>query len=88
MAAMTVTLTPEQAAQVEQLLAEGWFTSIEEAVAHSIDLLSRETHLGTEMTGAAQARIQHGIEAAARGELVPQAQVETFFSDWERSLRG
>ena len=85
---MTVTLTPEQAAQMEQILADGWFASVEEAVAHSIDLLSHEAHLSSSLTEAGRERIQQGIEAAQKGELVSQEDVEAFFRNWEHDLQG
>jgi Arc/MetJ-type ribon-helix-helix transcriptional regulator len=84
----TVTLTPEQASQLQEILDQGRFTSAEEAIAHSIELLAHEIGGQANYTASAQARIQAGIDASLRGELVSQEEVEAFFQDWERELHA
>jgi predicted transcriptional regulator len=41
-----------------------------------------------EYTVSARDRIREGVEASLRGELVPQEEIEAFFEDWKRELRG
>jgi predicted transcriptional regulator len=83
----TITLTPEQSAHLKELVAVGGYSSPEDAVADSIEIL-REAHIASKYTPSARARIYEGIDASLRGELVSQEEIEADLDDWERELRA
>jgi predicted transcriptional regulator len=85
-AANTITLTPEQSVQLQELVAKGRFVSAEDALAHSFALLLKETASLPQYTPEAIAHVRSGIQQALRGEFVPEQEVEDFFADWEKEL--
>lgn len=78
----TVTLATEQAHLVEQLIANGLFTSADEAVN---SLLAEALGGPPEYSAAELAKLQLSVDEADRGELVSQAEVDAFFADWRRN---
>jgi len=88
MATTTITLTPEVAAKLDGLVADGRYASVGDALSHSVDLLLGEANIPSEYTSAARARIQQGINASLQGETVTQQEIEALFSDWQRELRA
>jgi Arc/MetJ-type ribon-helix-helix transcriptional regulator len=88
MATTTITLAPEQAARLNELVAEGRYASVDDALAHSVDLLLDEASVPSAYTASARARIQQGIDASLRGELVSHEEIEALFEDWQRELRA
>ena len=84
----TITLTDEQAVQINRLVAEGRYASPEEAVSTLI-LSGLDDELNpTDYTPSAKARVQAGIEASLRGEVVHHGEIEAFLDDWERELQA
>jgi predicted transcriptional regulator len=84
--ANTITLTPEQSGQLQELVAKGRFLSAEDALEHSFALLLHEADGIPRYTPEAVAHVRSGIQQALRGEFVPAQEVEEFFADWEREL--
>jgi Arc/MetJ-type ribon-helix-helix transcriptional regulator len=85
---LTLTLTPEQTAQVNRLVAEGRYASPEEAVNQMILQALDDELVLTNYTPSAKARVQAGIEASLRGEVVHHDKIEGFLDDWERELQA
>ena len=42
----------------------------------------------SDFTPSALSRLHEGFDAAVRGELVPQEEIEAFFDHWERQLHA
>jgi len=84
----TITLTSEQATQINRLVAEGRYASPEEAVSKLILQGLEDELIPTNYTPAAKARVQTGIEASLRGEVVHHGEIEAFLDDWERELQA
>lgn len=84
----TITLTDEQAAQINRLVAEGRYASPEEVVSKLILQGLDDELTPTNYTPSAKARVQSGIEASLRGEVVHHEEIEAFLDDWERELQA
>jgi Arc/MetJ-type ribon-helix-helix transcriptional regulator len=84
---LTLTLTPEQTAQVNRLVAEGRYASQEEAVNRMLLQALDDELISTGYTPSAKARVQAGIEASIRGEVVHHDEIEAFLDD-ERELHA
>jgi Arc/MetJ-type ribon-helix-helix transcriptional regulator len=84
----TITLTDEQTAQINNLVAEGRYASQEEVVSSFILSGLADELNPTDYTPSARARVQAGIDASLRGEVVHHDEVEAFFDDWERELQA
>jgi len=78
----TVTLSEQRFLHIDQLVAERFFASPDQAV----DVLLAEA-LGEAPVYSAEelAHFQQGYEEALRGEFVPQEEVAAFFDDWRRN---
>jgi Arc/MetJ-type ribon-helix-helix transcriptional regulator len=88
MATTTITLSQDVAAKLDGLVAEGRYASVDDALAHSLDLLLGEANIPSDVTAAAHARIQQGIDASLRGETITHQEIEALFADWQRELRA
>jgi Arc/MetJ-type ribon-helix-helix transcriptional regulator len=88
MATTTITLSHDVASKLDGLVADGRYSSVDDALAHSVDLLLGEANIPSDVTIAAHARIQQGIDASLRGETVTHQEMEALFADWQRELRA
>ena len=88
MATTTITLSHDVASKLDGLVADGRYPSVDDALAHSVDLLLGEANIPSDVTIAAHARIQQGIDASLRGETVTHQEMEALFADWQRELRA
>jgi Arc/MetJ-type ribon-helix-helix transcriptional regulator len=79
---MTITLTPEQTAQIQGLVDAGRFGSAEDALAYSIELVAHESTRLAQYSPKTLARLDEGMDEANRGEFVSQEEVEAFFTEW------
>ncbi len=82
----TVTLPDELAARINRLVADGSYASPEEAVSSLILNGLNDELISTHYTLAAKARVEAGIEASLRGEVVHHDEVEAYLDKWEREL--
>jgi Arc/MetJ-type ribon-helix-helix transcriptional regulator len=84
MATMTINLTDRQQDQLRELVAEGRFSSPDEAAEALLSQVLEEQQ-ATPYTPEVLSQLNQGMDEADRGEFVSQAEVEAFFDDWKRN---
>jgi Arc/MetJ-type ribon-helix-helix transcriptional regulator len=84
----TITLTTEQAARLQDHVKDGSFTSADQVVQEFVSQVLDDELIATCYSPSAKARVQAGIEASLRGEVVHHQQIEAFLDDWERELQA
>jgi Arc/MetJ-type ribon-helix-helix transcriptional regulator len=84
MATMTIDLTEKQAGQLHELVAEGRFSSPDEAVKQLLSQVLEEQQ-AVPYTPEVLAELREGMAEADRGEFVSQQEIKTFFDDWKRN---
>jgi Arc/MetJ-type ribon-helix-helix transcriptional regulator len=82
---LTLTLSPEHAAQVHQLVADGRYASASEAVQHFVYQALDDDLIAARYSPEVRAELQKGMAEAERGEFVPQELTKAFFEDWRRN---
>jgi len=82
---LTVTLTAEHTVQVNQLVADGRYASVSEAVQHLVDQALDDDWIAGRYSAEVMAELQQGMAEAERGEFVPPEVTKAFFEDWRRT---
>jgi putative addiction module CopG family antidote len=77
---MEITLTPEDQKLVDELAASGRFQSPSDVVHASLLIMQEEEQWRNE----ARAKIDEGLEAIERGDLVQQEEVEQMLQSFMR----
>ena len=77
---MTIELTPEDKVRAERLVASGRFASIAEVVHVSIAVVEEEER----WKAHAREKIQAGVDAIDRGEVLEQEEVEKTLKSFMR----
>lgn len=67
---MTIRLSPELEALVQQDVERGPYKSADEFVAHAVQMLHEQEQWLAENRGEIAAKIEHGFAQAEKGELV------------------
>ena len=76
---------PEKFAAKLQELASRDERAVQDVLSEAIDTYLSFRHVEQELSSTQVERLRHSAAQAGRGELVPQEQVEAFFSDWEKA---
>jgi Arc/MetJ-type ribon-helix-helix transcriptional regulator len=82
----TVTLSPEQSAQLKAYVDEGRYASTDEAVEHLLSSVLEAEEIAA-YSPEVLARLQKGFDEVKRGEFVSQEEVEALFQDWKNEPR-
>ena len=75
---------PEKFAAELQELASRDDRALQDVLSEAIDTYLSFRHIEQELSPTQIDRLKHSVAQADRGELVPQEDVEAFFSDWEK----
>lgn len=75
---------PEKFAAELQELASRDDRAVQDVLAEALDTYISFRHIEQDLSPAVIERLKHSATQADRGELVPQEEVEAFFSDWEK----
>ena len=81
-----VLLSVSEGHAFETAVAEGKFSTFEDAVNASAKELGLKLVGDSLYSKEASLALQRGMEEAERGEFVSQEEVEAFFADWQREI--